>query len=136
MNTFATIALVLPTAWSLNFITGTTEQRQSCTYYEAFGCIGDVMEKLCEGGEDGESAGETMQPEDGESAWLCCCESPYINCDPDSEMHQACLESMIKHVEPILHDSHLAEKAVIAVRSFDVVVFLSFCNCLQLSSLF
>ena len=118
MNLKSTVALLtllpLASAWSYNnFVTGTSQQRQSCTYYEAFGCILDVMEKLCQ--EEDNETGTNMHPDNGESAWLCCCPAPYTNCDPDTEMHKACLASMIKHVEPVLPLDH-TQNALNAVR--------------------
>jgi len=121
MNLKSTVALLilLPLAswsWSYNnFVTGTSQQRQSCTYYEAFGCILDVMEKLCQEEDNSPLSRHSMHPDNGESAWLCCCPAPYTNCDPDTEMHQACLASMIKHVEPVLPLDH-TQNALNAVR--------------------
>ena len=123
MNLKTTVALLtllqscrLASAWSYNnFVTGTSQQRQSCTYYEAFGCILDVMEKLCQEEDNSPLSRHSMHPDNGESAWLCCCPAPYTNCDPDTEMHQACLASMIKHVEPVLPLDH-TQNALNAVR--------------------
>jgi hypothetical protein len=76
-------------------IVGTSEQRRTCPYYDTFGCIGDVLEKLCGG--NGESGLGALRRDDPESVWVCCCKEPYIPCTND-EMDNTCLTSMLNHL--------------------------------------
>lgn len=72
-------------------IVGTAIQRRTCPYFEAFGCFGDVMEKICGGDYS------PLLSENDESAYRCCCKTPYKECE-DEDKDQQCLKAVKKHI--------------------------------------
>ena len=80
-------------------ILGHRLQRRSCPHWQNIGCLGDVVEKLCEakGPRDG---GELLNPAVRESLWMCCCPRAYAPCTM-SERNAVCDTALQKSLQRI-----------------------------------
>jgi hypothetical protein len=80
-------------------------QLQTCPHYEAFGCLGDILEKICNG-----DTSVVQQDAGIESIWYCCCPEPYIRCEIE-DMHPTCsaaLHSVMSDYEKNSLDPNLS----------------------------
>jgi hypothetical protein len=64
-----------------------SSDRIFCPQKETFGCLIDVLEKICTGDKS------CLQRNNDESVWLCCCPKPYQKCSKNS-MDPTCLKAM------------------------------------------
>jgi len=89
------------------------KERTACPHWQAMGCLGDSLEKLCEGDT---KAAELLKPTAQESVWMCCCPSPYEPCEA-SQRDKTCHNAMISLFDPLIEMEKVptAQEAVVAI---------------------
>jgi len=74
------------------------KDRVTCPHWQSMGCMGAVIEKLCEG-----TSGTThlLDPKTPENIWQCCCPKPYQPCEA-SKVDKKCQTTMKKWFDPLI----------------------------------